>query len=397
MNRSKGFPLAAVSMAMLPLLFLTFPGRASAACGADADILAFPQIGVIGDGVAYTEAESNLYMWTGRIRVECGVFGRVASWGLWPVVEVEGMGVLSFFWHRASTDYSFPRPKTVDESPSVHFSSSYVSTYAVNACNLHAQHLRQDGMTNPVIFSKDRVIALEYRPSWSVQVRNTYSLIQEASSVKFSEIICRKREVGEIVKPTDLTAEVELELLMASLVLFPSNFEGACPKDMSLFARVDSSMTGSIEVWIESTAGWKSDVGLLETSEFSQAGGSWFGELDEKLAVPILLPAPPHSGQVVPPSPTGDLILPPIAPGGNGPPSVPDWTPGFSVEGPAGNLHTASLRLVARFGEQTINSDWQNYRYTCDPKSAIDPAAQDLVAPDGTPPEGVTRDYLTEE
>ncbi len=121
---------------------------------------------------------------------------------------------------------------------------------------------------------------------------------------------------------------------------------------MSLFARVDSSMNGSVEVWIESTAGWTSDIGLVETSEFSQASGSWFGELDEQLAVPILLPAPSHPGGVVPPSPTGDLILPPDDPGVNGPPPVPDWTPGLSVEGPAGNLHTASLRLFARFGSR---------------------------------------------
>jgi hypothetical protein len=86
----------------------------------------------------------------------------------------------------------------------------------------------------------------------------------------------------------------------------------------------------------------------------------------------------------------------------NGFPPGSDWSPDLSIEGAAGNVHAASLRLTARVGEQSISSDWQSYSYTCEPKSAIDPPTDDLVAPDEAPRapdeaprEGVTMEDLT--
>jgi hypothetical protein len=169
--------------------------------------------------------------------------------------------------------------------------------------------VREDGISDTVIFSKDHIIALQYRANYDVEVVNTSQNIGEVSQIRFSEVICRKREGGQIKGPDELNSDTEFELLGASLIVFPKRFEGTCPKEMSLFVRVEGNVNGSVEVWIESSAGWTSDEGVLETSEFDQVSGDWFGQIDERLAVPILLPIPPHSGQVVPPSPATDLIL----------------------------------------------------------------------------------------
>lgn len=378
--------------------YLMLPQWASAGCYSDADILGFPKIGVVGNGVEYTHVDAVGYGWNGKIDVECGVFGRVKSWAMWPEVHIEGIGSLSFYEYRASDTYAFgKRPKEVHRSEGHIFPNVFVKTYAVAACNLHANLMREDGISDAVIFSKDHIIALQYRANYDVDVTSTLKNVQEASGIGFSEVICREWEGLRNGGPDDLTADTEFELLGASLILFPKRFEGACPKEMSLFVRVDGNVNGSVEVWIESSAGWTSDEGVLETSEFDQVSGDWFGQIDERLAVPILLPTPPPSGQVVPPSPATDLILPPNDPGVNGFPPGPDWSPDLSIEGPAGNVHAASLRLTARVGEQTISSDWQSYSYTCDPKSAIDPPTDDRIAPDEAPREGVTMEDLTGE
>ena len=375
-----------LGFALLLMIVTLNPDPASAECDTNIGGVNFPQISVIGNGSEYTEINALGYSWSAKLDVTCGVFGRVTDWEILPIVHVNGIGYLVFGPYSASSSYHFgQRPKQVHWNDSVFFNSAFVKSYAVAACNFNADVLREEGFSDTEIFSKEHKVALKHWMLANVGYSNT----REVGHVGYfgpgpGEIICKKFEGPQVDGPDELESDTEMKLLGASLVLFPIRYEGMCPSEMTLFVRVHGNVNGKVEVWIESTAGWQSDKGVIETSRFDPARGNWVGETDGRLAVPILVSSPPP-GHGVPTSPTTDLILPPNDPGGGALPPGPDWSPDLSAEGLGGNVHTESLRLVARAGTQTIASDWQGYSYKCDPKPAIGVPSNDLTISDKTP------------
>lgn len=366
--------------ASLTAVSMMLAAPASAGCDANLGNVSFPQFEVVGDGVEYTDVEGTGYAWNAKFDVVCGVFGKVTDWELAPYINVEGLGNLGFRpYFGASTEYPpFDRPKEVHWQESIPFPRSYVQGFAVAACNLHADALRENGWSNAAIFSREHRIAFQHFFLVNVGYINTLEVGHVGFfGPGFGEVVCKQWSAsafGVVIE--------EMELLGATLVLFPNRYEGACPKDMRLFAQVEANLKGPVTVRIESTAGWKSDRGVLETSEFDEASNRWNGEIDELLAVPVQLPVPPRPDGVVPPSPATGFVQNPDDPDGGLPPG-PEWSPpDLTGEDPGSNVHAESLRLIASVGDQTIMSEWQGYSYTCDPKRAIDVPTDDLVSAD---------------
>ena len=372
---------------------LCLPGSAFAGCTGQITNPEFPQIEVTGNGTEYVDVEGIGFGWRARINLECGTLGRVKAWEMAPLIEVAGVGFLDFRLYGASETYpTFSRPKSVHRTESVVFPDVYIQNFAVSACNGHADLLREAGLANDSIFGQDHVIALRY---WvRAEVKTTFdgdsiflptefdstSWGNVWTSIRFTEIVCKKWIAPPAPGSDDLTGDTEFELLGANLVLFPKTWEGTCPKDMLIVVRVEGNLNGPVTVQIESTAGWKSDKGVLATSDFQESTGHWRGEETEYLTIPVLLPTKPPSDGGILPSPVDDF-----APAGPDGPSGPDWTPGIGAVDSGGNVHAGSLRLVASTDMQTIATDWQGYSYTCEPQTAVD-GPGDIVSPDANPP-----------
>jgi hypothetical protein len=382
--------LAAAAILVSAALFL--PVGAFAGCTGSITQPKFAQIQVVGNGSEYVDVEDIGYGWSARLNVECGTLGRVKAWEIAPAINVNGVGTLDFRLYGASDSYpTFSRPKRVHRTEGVIFPDVYIQNFAVSACNTHADLLREDGFTNDSIFGQDQVIALRY---WvRAEVETTFdgdSIFLPAefdptswgnvwTSIRFTEIICKKWTGPPEPIGDELTQDSEFELLVADLVLFPTSWEGACPKDMLMIVRVEGNLNRPVAVQVESTAGWKSDEGVLATSDFQEATGRWRGEETEYLPIPVLLPTKPPSDGDILPSPVDDFA----AAGLDGP-SGPDWTPAIDAVDPGSNVHAESLRLIASAGGQTITTDWQGYHYTCEPKTAVEGPGV-IVSPDANP------------
>jgi len=373
----------AVLLAIASLL----PARASAGCVGGLGKPEFPTISVIGNSVEYVEVEDSGYVWSVPLDIKCGTWGRVKSWFLWPTIQVESIGTLTLVQYEASKTYHWgARPKQVHWDDGVIILSAYAGAFAVEACNANAERLRQAGQSARTIFAAEHRIPLTFwvwgdfdytfRP---IEFDSVMDLVSEAH---LSEIVCRKWEGPQVPGPGGIGAETEFELLSAALIISPRRYEGACPKDMLLVVRLEANLNGPVEVRIESTDGWKSEKGVMHTLAFNEGTGRWRGQESESLAVPVLLPAKPHSDAVVPPSPAGGFV-PPRDDDGTDP--GPDWTPALTGAEPGGNVHAESLRLIASAGGRTLVSEWQDYRYTCDPETAIG-GPGDLNPPAGPEP-----------
>lgn len=387
------FKARLAAAATLVLAVLCLPNGAVAGCSGQITKPAFPQIKVAGNGSAYTEVEGIASGWRARINIECGTLGRVKSWEMAPLIEVAGLGTLAFNHFSASKSYrAFSRPKAVHRTESVVFPHDFVQNFAVSACNMHADLLREDGLTDPVIFAQDRIVALHY---WvRAEVETTFDgdsifLPADFDSTSWgnvwtgkhhTEIICRKWTNPPEPGSDDLTGDPEFELLGAVFHIHPTSWEGTCPHDLELSLLVEANLNGPVTVRIESTDGWTSEPGVLATSEFRAESNRWRGSETEYLPVPVMLPTRPPSDGGLLPSPVDDF-----APAGPDGPSGPDWTPGLGSNGPDSNVHQASLRMIATAGGETITTDWREYSFTCVPTPAVDGPGV-IVSPDAPPP-----------
>jgi hypothetical protein len=173
-----------------------------------------------------------------------------------------------------------------------------------------------------------------------------------------------------------------MEVKDAKLVVFPGQYGGACPVQLSLFGRVTGNGFGSFESWVESTEGWKSTKVIRRID--GKRDGQYQEEFTEKVTIPIVRPTGtpggggPAGGQaagggnLASPKPPVDTI-----PGSGKPPASP--SAGLTTGRP-GNTHQAALRTVAAAGGKTVASAWQDYKVTCDPKVAPGLTPTDALA-----------------
>ncbi len=387
MKQSMHFTFKPLYTTVLMLTLSLSPTLAFAFCSGFTRWLDFPVIKVVNNGSEYTGIPDVAYIWKGKFDVTCGFFGRVKSWEAYPHINVEGLGGLSFKPLAASKFFPFGnRPKEVHKTVSRIFPNVYIQDYAIAACNLQAELLRKQGVSDSTIFGMEHKIALLTRLdiNFDTTIGDFY---YEAHPSTFKEIVCKKWGGPQIPSPGDVGAQTNFQLLNARLVLFPSRYEGECPKEMNLFMKVEGNLKGTFAARIESSVGWKSEKVVLQTTKFEESSGNWVRDIDEILAIPVMLPIPPSSGGGGNHSSVGDLNPLPRDPGVDIPDLGPDWTPSGLIVGgtPGNNVHKASLRLVAKAGNQTVVSEWSDYNYTCEPKVAIEVPSGDLLFPDQPP------------
>ena len=372
--------------AAVPAFSLLFATQAFGGTTGKIEWMTFPHYTVASDGNHYTGVGPLASGWEARILIESGVLGRIKSWSVYPNLAVSGVGELSFALYDAHKSYPFAnRPKTVHKTVGALFPNSFVEDFVAEACNHNLELLMDQGYTRQQVLAQDRTIAAQIWGSLSFDVTVDYTIVE--AFVKDVEITCEKSPFVPLPPgPGGIQSGSEFNVDNASLVIFPDNYSGACPKDLTLFMEVQGTMKGTFEARIESTAGWKSTAFVLQTNEFDGGSGLWGREFSEAFPVPVELPPPSSGGGGVPAGPGNLQALPKpgddLFPGqGGGAQAVG----GLTGKDPGSNVHQQSLRLAAKANGKTVYSDWRQYRVVCDPKVAIQPATTAFM-PGGSGP-----------
>ncbi len=373
--------------AAVPAFSLLFAPQAFGGTSGRIEWMTFPHYTVASDGNHYTGVGPIASGWEARILIESGVLGRIKSWSVYPRLAVSGVGELSFALYDAHKSYPFAnRPKTVHKTVGALFPNSFVEDFVAEACNHNLELLMNQGYTRHQVLVQDRTIAAQIWGSLSFDVTVDYTIVE--AFTKDVEITCEKSPFVPLPPgPGGIQSGSEFNVDNASLVIFPDNYSGACPKDLTLFMEVQGTMKGTFEARIESTAGWKSTAFVLQTNEFDGGSGLWGREFSEAFPVPVKLPpATSGGGGGVPTGPGNLQALPPpgddLFPGqGGGVQAVG----GIATEDPGSNVHQQSLRLAAKANGKTVYSDWRQYRVVCDPKVVIQPATTAFM-PGGSGP-----------
>jgi hypothetical protein len=352
------------------------PSGARASGGITVSAYKFPSIVVLGDGQTYTGVSGIGYAWEATVEVETGTSGRIKEWMVWPTLTVEGQPKLELKaagfhkWYPSASD-PWPRPKHVKADIARIFPDVAIKDYVVQACNRNADRLRQLGQSNAQIFAASHRIQAQTSPQSTLDVTVGGDTMSESFIPVSADIVCEKWS-GAVLPPAgggDLAGPMEVK--EAKLVVFPDQHAGACPVQLSLFARVTGSRAGTFETWLESTEGWKSVPTVHSIA--GKTDGQYQEEFTEKITIPIARSTgtpggAPAGGQaaggdaLASPKPPADPI-----PGQHKPPVSP--SAGVTTGRPA-NAHQAALRVVAKAGGKTVTSGWRDYRVTCDPKVA---------------------------
>jgi hypothetical protein len=386
MNRTMLSPFRQLFAFALLIVLLVTPAITFAFCSGYTRWLDFPAIPVINNGTEYTDLESSsiVFGWEGKFEVTCGVFGRVKNWEVYPLIYDESLGILSFQPYSVKKSYPvFKRPKEVNKIEGRIFPDVYIQNYAIASCNSHANQLRHQGYSDTEIFGNEHIIPLHQHLILKVDTTIGEFFYEDQAQIGKAEITCKKWDGLKVSSgASGFGSETNFKLVDASLILFPSGYEGKCPADLHLFMKVEANLKGIFEAHIESSDGWKSDKVVLQTTKFVEHNGNWMRDFDEILTIPVQIPTPPHSDSGVPPG-RSELSSIPHDPGVDIPGSIPDWTPADSLTTDSfpNNDHKASLRLVAKTGDQIISSKWRGYNYKCEPKVAIDVPSGDLFIP----------------
>ena len=367
-------------------LVVSVPATGGAATYGTAGIASFPTLHVVGNGTDYTDVTESGYEWKGGLELDAKGFALIQGWFLHPSLKVEGQSSLPLWPHQVSDSYPFGKWATFVKKTNMRkeFPAFAVRSFAAQACNRNAEKLREQGRTDTWIFDRQHKIAVEVWATYDVDV-TVGDKVLEAGWPISKEIVCEKWAGSKVAGPDKLQGVMEVK--RSQLVLFPSAHTGPCPVDVSMFMKVTGNGAGSFEAWVESSDGWKSKKMVRSIRQ----GGEYLEDFSDKIPVPIVLPASSGGGgsgagsqasgskAAVKPGP-GDTLPPkggpPVSPGG-----------GLAGADQPGNVHKASLRLVATGGGKTVTSGWQDYKITCDPKVAtgLKPAENIKGAAPGKP------------
>jgi hypothetical protein len=376
-----------------PALCLFLAPSAFAYCSDWIEWLTFPQITVASDGNEYTGVTGIGYGWEGRVSIECEGLSRVKSWSLHPWLTVEGMDSPSFAPYKQGKSYPIgKRPKSVHRTVGSIFPAGFVRDYATAACNRHLQQLMNQGLSRAQVLHQKRIVAARYGGHLDADYTLDDESIQQAHPGWDTEIVCDKSPVQPLkpLKPPkpasgDVTTTGALELVDAGLIVFPGSYSGQCPKELTLFLKVQANHTGTFEARVESTEGWKSTKVVHKTTDFDANSGLWGKQFSVPFTVPVQQPNAGGGSGAIGQQASGNFQLEPTPGDGYVPPtSGPQGAAGgFAPADPGSNVHKQSLRLVAVANGKTVYSDWEQYSVTCDPKPAIKPATTAFL-PGGT-------------
>ncbi len=368
---------------LIPALYLlatSGTANATATIGV-VEWITFPSISVASNGQNYTTAGGLGSGWGARFMVEASGASRVKNWNIHPTIKasgipgLEGISDVDLSDHQVGKSYSFgKRPKVVHKTVGNSVPSSAVSGFAAAVCNRNLDNLMGQGQTKQQVLGQDRTVAVHLNSHLSFTP--TYGdTLQEVIPDQTLEITCEKSPFNPVPSgPGGVTSDAEFILDNAQLDISPSQYEGQCPKDLTLTMEVQGSSSGNFEARIESTEGWQSTKVVLGTNEFHESTGLWGREFSEPFTLPLDYPG---GGGALPQGPGNKAPNP----GGKGTGS------GGGMQGPGGlaptdpgwNVHQASLRLVAKANGKTAYSEWQQYRVTCEPKIVIGTVSNDYL------------------
>ncbi len=135
---------------------------------------------VQSNGVEYTKLKAigNVNI-GGRIEYDAGVSGRVKSWSAHPYVR-NGYGIAAdvpgLSGYKQSKSYKvFQRPKKIGKNLAFAIPAWKFQTNAVNMCNWLAKDLRDQGLSNKQIFSKNRTVHFRAYINGSVNSNGIFS------------------------------------------------------------------------------------------------------------------------------------------------------------------------------------------------------------------------------
>jgi len=372
--------LRRASWVLLPaLLFVAAPRAAVADASAVTDWITFPTLSVASDGDSYTTTAGFASGWEARFTINARGASRVKNWTFYPTLALggvagfEGLPKVELSGYEISKSYAFgQRPKDVDQTVGRVFPNAVVSDFAVALCNRNLENLMNQGLSKQQVLAQDRELVLSSGLDGNLSVDLTFGETTEEVSIHNLEITCQKSPFKPVEPGAGgLTAATRFRLDNATLDISPSQYKGACPKDLTLTMEVQGNLSDTFEARIESTAGWKSTKIVLATNEFDESSGLWGRAFAAPLTLPLTYPA---AGGGIGPGP-GELAPNPGKGTGGGIQTVG----GLTSTDPGWNVHQQSLRLVAIANGNTVYSSWQQYRVTCDPKPAIGTPSSDLA------------------
>lgn len=148
------------------LSVLASSGPALADFGKSEVSMLFPSnIEVKSVGFNYTEvsASSTTVKGTMRVELDAGASGRVKRWSGSPVFSLEaapGSPAVAEEFHAqgSSATYSIPRPKSINTYYPFDILRQHYASFVLLACNINADKLRSEGMSESDIFGEDRPV-----------------------------------------------------------------------------------------------------------------------------------------------------------------------------------------------------------------------------------------------
>lgn len=237
-------PLA--TLISLWLLSSIWPQTSYADTGsADISNVIIKQIDIASNGQEYTLANpNNLALALAadvHIQIDSGVSGRVKSWSTWlQIHNLTNPNQFDVHYKEYKKSKSYPsghRPKMVNRTERLSIPQSVYENLFIAQCNILANHLRNQGLSNKQIFSQDRVIPLHFHAKYTADISGVKgtNFIGPEPHEKQVDIVCKKWQENQHSADVGLAAEETVYIVTDSnlTVLPQSTVGGACNVTLS--------------------------------------------------------------------------------------------------------------------------------------------------------------------
>lgn len=237
------------------------------------------QTSVLSNGESYTEVKPGVIAVAESLsanvsfNADAGVSGKVKSWSIWLEIH-KYTGVTAFplvSFENYSFSYSYPynkRPKTVNRTETVMVPKSAFNNLFTTQCNILAQSLRNQGLSNKEIFSVDRSITYQIHANASASYTGVDNLVHFVGGDvddKTAEITCMKVPASLVVIPDVFQSSKSVTDSSLSIIE-QSTIGGACKVNLSTVIQTNLSNT-TVKYRFEHTNGNKSDIKTVKTDQ----------------------------------------------------------------------------------------------------------------------------------
>jgi uncharacterized membrane protein len=228
-------------------------------------------IKVKSNGQAYTQLDYiGNFSVLGKLRFSVGDTGRIKSWKASPVIE-NGYGIAAIIpgtgAYEKTKSYAIGhRPKTINQTMVFSLPGSMIENAAVAMCNLQANTLRGQGLSDHQIFNQHRYVSFYISMNASVDSTGLGSGDQgwEFAEKPKLEIQCSKRDGARIpAASNDLKAPLQVSKATMQLKEIVT-LGGACMVE-TITAIVASEANATIKYRFLHSSGKKSKVFAVKT------------------------------------------------------------------------------------------------------------------------------------